>query len=62
MNVDVNNIVISKLIETKNNSKYLTGYLDEVTRPLVLYYLKLVDLLNLLRTKMEIKIKIRLIN
>ena len=62
MNVDVNNIVISKLVETKNNSKYLTGYLDEVTRPLVLYYLKLVDLLNLLRTKMEIKIKIRLIN
>ena len=62
MNVDVNNIVISKLIETENNSKYLTGYLDEVTRPLVLYYLKLVDLLNLLRTKMEIKIKIRLIN
>ena len=62
MNVDVNNIVISKLIETKNNSKYLTGYLDEVTRPLVLYYPKLVDLLNLLRTKMEIKIKIRLIN
>ena len=62
MNVDVNNIVISKLIETKNNSKYLTGYLDEVTRPLVLYYPKLVDLLNLLRTKMEIKIKVRLIN
>ena len=62
MNVDVNNIVISKLIETKNNSKYLAGYLDEVTRPLVLYYPKLVDLLNLLRTKMEIKIKIRLIN
>ena len=33
--VDVDNIVISKLIETKNNSKYLTGYLDEVIRPLV---------------------------
>ena len=27
--VDVDDIVISKLIETKNNSKYLIGYLDE---------------------------------
>ena len=35
---DVNddNIVISKLFETKTNSKYLTGYLDKVTKPLVL--------------------------
>ena len=31
MNVD--NIVISKLVEMKTNSKYLTGYLDKVTRP-----------------------------
>ena len=28
--VNVDNIVISKLIERNNNSKYLTGYLDEV--------------------------------
>ena len=34
--VDIDNIVISKLIETKNNSKYLTGYLDQVRRPLAL--------------------------
>ena len=34
--IDVDNIVISKLVETKNNSKYLIGYLDEVIRPLVL--------------------------
>ena len=34
---DVNfNVVISKLLETKNNSKHLIGYLDEVIRPLVL--------------------------
>ena len=33
--VNVYNIVISKLVETKNNSKYLIGYLDEVIRPLV---------------------------
>ena len=29
-------MVTSNLIETKNNSKYLIGYLDEVIRPLVL--------------------------
>ena len=32
--VDFDNIVTSKLIETKNNFKYLTGYLDEVIKPL----------------------------
>ena len=35
-NVRVNNIVISKLVKTKTNSKYLTGYLDKDKRPLVL--------------------------
>ena len=34
--VNVDNIVISTLIETKTNSKYLIGYLDKVVRPLVL--------------------------
>ena len=34
--VGVNNIVISKLIKTKNNFKYLIGYLDEVIGLLVL--------------------------
>ena len=33
--VNVNNIVISQLIETKNNSKYLIFYLDKSIRPLV---------------------------
>ena len=32
----VNNIVNSKLIETKHNSKYFIGFLDEVIRPLAL--------------------------
>ena len=36
MNVNVNDIVISDLIETKTNSKYLIGYLDKLIRPLVL--------------------------
>ena len=33
--VDVNEVV-SKLVETKNNSKYMIGYLDKIIRPLVL--------------------------
>ena len=32
----VDNIVILKLVETKNSSKYLVGYLEKVKRPLVL--------------------------
>ena len=36
-NVNVDNVVISKLIETKTNSKYLIGIkFDNVIRPLVL--------------------------
>ena len=34
--VNVNKIVISKLIKTKTNSKYLIGYLEKTLRPLVL--------------------------
>ena len=34
--VNFDNIVISKFIKTKANSKYLTGYLDKAIRPLVL--------------------------
>ena len=34
-NVNVDNIVISKLVKTKTNSKYLIGYLDKDIRPLV---------------------------
>ena len=35
-NVNVDNIVISKLVKTKTNSKYLTGYSDKATRLLAL--------------------------
>ena len=35
-NVNVDNIVISKLVKTKTNSKYLIVYLDKDIRPLVL--------------------------
>ena len=30
LDADVDNIVFSKLVETKNNSKYFIGYLGEV--------------------------------
>ena len=39
--VNIDNIVISKLIETKTNSKYLIGYLNKVIRPLVLILSKM---------------------
>ena len=34
--VNVDNTIVSKLIKTKTNSKYLIGYSDEVRQPLVL--------------------------
>ena len=34
--VNTDNIVISKLVKTKTNFKYLIGYLDKAIRPLVL--------------------------
>ena len=33
--VDIDNIVISKLVKTKTNPNYLIRYLDKVVRPLV---------------------------
>ena len=34
-------ILISKLVETKTNSKYLIGYFDKVIKPLVLVLSKI---------------------
>ena len=39
--VNVDTIVIAKLVENQTNSKYLIGYLDKVIRPLVLILLKI---------------------
>ena len=39
--VNVDNIFISKLVETKPNSNYLIGYLDKVIKPLVLILTKM---------------------
>ena len=50
-NVSTDNIVISKLVERKNNSKSLIGYLDEVIRPLVLILPKMSGYVNTFKDK-----------
>ena len=52
-NVDIDNIVISNLIETKTNSKYLIGYFDKVIRPLVLILPKMSGYVRYLKLKIE---------
>ena len=39
--VNIDNIVILKLVETETNSKYLIGYLDKAVRRLVLILSKI---------------------
>ena len=41
LDIIVDNIVISKLVKEKTNSKYLIGYLDKDIRPLVLIMSKM---------------------
>ena len=59
--VNVDNIFISKSIETKNNSKYLIGELDDVIRPLLLIVPNWVNILELLRIKTK-KVRIAIIH
>ena len=47
----MDNIVISKLVKTKTNSKYLTGYLDKVVRLLVLIMAKMSGYIKTLKAK-----------
>ena len=54
---EIDNAAISKLVETKNNSKYLIGYLDEVTRPLVLILTKLSGYVKVFKDKGKDKSK-----
>ena len=49
--VNVDNIVISKLIKTKSNSKYLIGYLDNVIRPLVLIMPEMIGYIKTFKVK-----------
>ena len=56
--VNVDNIVISKLVKTKTNSKYLIGYLDKVIRSLVLIMPKMRGYVETFKVKDEEKDKI----
>ena len=49
--VNVDSIVISKLIETKTNSKYIIGYLDKVIRPIVLILPKISGYVKIFKVK-----------
>ena len=51
--VSVNNIVISKQVETKNNSKYLIRYLDKFIRQLVLILPKMNRYVKTFKVKSE---------
>ena len=57
MGVNVDNIVISKLVETKSNFNYLIGYLDKAVRPLVLIMPRKSEYVKILKLNKEIKIK-----
>ena len=56
--VNVDSMAISKFFKTRNNSKYLIGYLDEVIRPLVLILPKMTEYVKTLNIKFEIRIGI----
>ena len=49
--INVDNIVIPKLTETKNISEHLLRYLDEVIRPLVLILPKMIKYVKSLKKK-----------
>ena len=49
--VNIDSIVISKLIKTKTNFKYLIAYLDKVLRPLVLVLTKISGYVKTLKVK-----------
>ena len=49
--INVDNTVMSKLIKTKTNSKYLIGYLDKVMRPLVLIIPKISEYVKTFKVK-----------
>ena len=48
---NIDNIIISKLIKTKTNSKYLIGYLDNVIIPLALIMPKISRFVNIFKVK-----------
>ena len=50
-NVNIDNILILKLVETRTNSEYLTRYLDKVIRPLVLVLPKMNGYFKIFKVK-----------
>ena len=48
---NVDNIVISKLVKPKTNSKYLVGYLDKAIRPLVFIMPKMSEYVKTFKLK-----------
>ena len=55
--VNVENIVISKLVKTKTNSKFCIGYLDKAIRPLLLIMPKMSEYVKTFKVKEEDKYK-----
>ena len=55
--VNVDNKVISKLVKTKANSKYSSGYLDKAIRPLVLIMPKTSEYVKTFKVKDRYKNK-----
>ena len=49
--INANNTVISKLVETRTNSKYLIEYLDKVIRPLFLILPKQIEYVKTFKIK-----------
>ena len=56
-NVTIDNLVISKLVKTKTNSKYFIGYLQKAISPLVLVMPKMSGYVKTFKLKKEIRIK-----
>ena len=54
---NVENTVLSKSVETKNNSEYWIGYLVEVIKPFVLLLPKMSDYVKIFEDKSGIKNK-----
>ena len=54
---NVENTVLSKSVETKNNSEYWIGYLVEVIKPFVLLLPKMSDYVKIFKDKSGIKNK-----
>ena len=49
--VNVDNIVTSKLVKTKTNPKYLIGYLHKIIRPLFSILCKMIGYVKIFKVK-----------